>query len=196
MIFNHILRIVFLFIIDMSLNYNWFKNSFLIQEIRLHCKQGEGESKFITATTLWPRSSSSSDFKQNYEKIKFIWLNIRILKHHRSSQELWLKTKENRIYILEWNLLEKSVKRPFCCTVSILQVYFTYLRYITFLKHHFIESLKLILKENQIMKYASFIIDLLSFHIDSLPFTLQTMIFRYNYKSNDVFYSPNSFYKV
>jgi len=29
-----------------------------------------------------------------------------------------------------------------------------------------------------------------------MPFTLQTMIFRYNYKSNDVFYSPNSFYKV
>ena len=28
-----------------------------------------------------------------------------------------------------------------------------------------------------------------------MPFTLQTMIFRYNYKSNDVFYSPNSFYK-
>ena len=46
-------------------------------------------------------------------------------------------------YILEWNLLEKSVKRPFCCTVSILQVYFTYLRYITFwaLEHHFIENL-------------------------------------------------------
>ena len=30
-------------------------------------------------------------------------------------------------YILEGNLLEKSVKRPFCCTVSILQVHFTYL---------------------------------------------------------------------
>ena len=29
-------------------------------------------------------------------------------------------------YILEGNLLEKSVKWPFCCTVSILQVYFTY----------------------------------------------------------------------
>ena len=27
-------------------------------------------------------------------------------------------------YILEWNLTEKTVKRPFCCTVSILQVYF------------------------------------------------------------------------
>ena len=57
-------------------------------------------------------------------------------------------------YILEWNLLEKSVKRPFCCTVSILQVYFTYLCFITFwaLENHFIENLKLMLKENQIMK--------------------------------------------
>ena len=57
-------------------------------------------------------------------------------------------------YILEGNLLEKSVKRPFCCTVSILQVYFTYLCYITFwaLEHNFIENLKLMLKENQIMK--------------------------------------------
>ena len=63
-----------------------------------------------------------------------------------------VKDKENRIY--EGNLLEKSVKRPFCCTVSILQVYFTYLCYITFwaLKYHFIENLKLILEENQIMK--------------------------------------------
>ena len=64
-------------------------------------------------------------------------------------------------YILELNLLEKNVKRPFCCTVSILQVYFTYLCYIIFwaLEYHFIENLKLILKENQIM-----------------PFTFQTMI--------------------
>ena len=63
--------------------------------------------------------------------------------------------------------MEKSVKRPFCCTVSILQVYFTYLCYITWwaLEYHFIENLKLLL----------------------MPSTLQTMIFRYNYKSNDVF---------
>ena len=27
-----------------------------------------------------------------------------------------------------------------------------------------------------------------------MPSTLQTMIFRYNYKSSDVFYSPNSFF--
>ena len=62
---------------------------------------------------------------------------------------------ENRIYIRgEGNLLEKSVKRPFCCTVSILQVYFTYLCYTTCwaLEYHFIENLKLLLKENQIMK--------------------------------------------
>ena len=39
---------------------------------------------------------------------------------------------------------KKSVNLPFCCTVSILQVYFTYLRYITFwaLEFHFIENLK------------------------------------------------------
>ena len=45
--------------------------------------------------------------------------------------------------------MEKSVKRPFCCPVSILQVYFTYLCYITFwaLEHHCIENLKLILKK-------------------------------------------------
>ena len=57
-------------------------------------------------------------------------------------------------YILERNLLEISVKRPFCCTVSILQVYFTYLCYITFwaLEQHFMENLKLILKVKQIMK--------------------------------------------
>jgi len=41
-------------------------------------------------------------------------------------------TKENRIYIIG-EFTRKSEKRPFCCTVSILQVYFTYLCYITFL---------------------------------------------------------------
>ena len=57
-------------------------------------------------------------------------------------------------YILEGNLPEKIVKRPFCYTVSILQMYFTYLCYLTFwaLEYHFIENLKLLLKENQILK--------------------------------------------
>ena len=73
--------------------------------------------------------------------------------HHAGNRESGNQAKriEN---ILEGNLLEKSVKRPFCCTVFILQVHFTYLCYITFwaLEYHFIENLKLILKENQIMK--------------------------------------------
>ena len=58
-------------------------------------------------------------------------------------QEFWTKRIE---YILEGNLLKTSVKRPFCCTVSILQVYFTYLCYITFWaqEYHLIEDLKLI----------------------------------------------------
>jgi len=62
-------------------------------------------------------------------------------------------SKPKRIYI-RVEFTRKSVKRPFCCTVSILQVYFTYFCYITFLalEHHFIENLKLTLKENQIMK--------------------------------------------
>ena len=63
---------------------------------------------------------------------------------------------ENRIYREEF-----TRKRPFCCTVSILQVYFTYLCYITCwaLEYHFIENLKLLLKEKQIMKLAGFITD-------------------------------------
>ena len=48
------------------------------------------------------------------------------------------------------------------------------------LEYHFIENLKLLLKENQIIKYAGFITDQWSFHIDSMPSTLQTIIFRYN----------------
>ena len=50
-------------------------------------------------------------------------------------------------YILEGNLLKKSVKR-------ILQVNFTYLCYITFwaMEYRFAENQKLMLKENQIMK--------------------------------------------
>ena len=51
------------------------------------------------------------------------------------------------------------------------------------------------LNENQIMKYAGFIIDQWSFHIDYMPFTLQTFFFRYSYKSNDVFIHLINFIK-
>ena len=45
-------------------------------------------------------------------------------------------------YILEGHLLEKSVKRPFCFTVSILQVYFTSnLNYFIFALRNFLLAL-------------------------------------------------------
>jgi len=47
-----------------------------------------------------------------------------------SIHSLAFDSESKRIeYILERNFIEKSVKRPFCCTVSILQVYFTYFCY-------------------------------------------------------------------
>ena len=72
-----------------------------------------------------------------------------------------LEIRPQRIEYVERNLQEKSVKRQFWCTVSILQVYFRYLCYITCwaLEYHYIKNLKLMLKENQIMKQAGFIID-------------------------------------
>ena len=58
--------------------------------------------------------------------------------------KLYVEKPKRIEYVLKRNFLEKSGKRPFCCTVSILQVYFTYLRYIICgaLEHHFIENLK------------------------------------------------------
>ena len=96
--------------------------------------------------------------------------------------------KENRIYI-RVKFTGKKCKTAilFYCfhTAGVLHIY---LCFITFWarEHYFIENLKLILKENQILKEHGFIIDQLSFHIDSMPSTLQTMIFRYNYKSYNV----------
>jgi len=99
-------------------------------------------------------------------------------------------------YKLEGNLLEKSVKRPFCCTVSILQV--PGILYI-FMPYNllgpgisFYRKSKININRKPNYEIGWFIIDQWSFHIDSMHFTLETMTFRYNYKSNDVFYSPNS----
>ena len=101
--------------------------------------------------------------KKNYERCTTSDSKDIGIKNNYLLQELsFFGVHTQRIeYILEGNLLEKSVKRPFCCTVSILQVYFTYLCYITCwaLEYHFIENLKLLLKENQIMKLAGFITD-------------------------------------
>ena len=64
------------------------------------------------------------------------------------------KTKENRIYSRGEYILEKSVKRPlllYCYhTASVLHIFMLY--NLLALEYHFIKNLKLILKENQIMK--------------------------------------------
>ena len=94
---------------------------------------------------------------------------------------------ENRIYREEFTRKKcKTAILLYCFhTVGVLHIFMLY--NLLGLEYHLIENLKLLLKENQIMKKAGFIIDQWSFHIDCMPFTLQTMIFRYNYKSNDVF---------
>ena len=62
------------------------------------------------------------------------------------------KGKENRIYIRMEFTRKKCKTAILLYTVSKLQVYFTYLCYITFwaLKYHVIENLKLMLKKTQI----------------------------------------------
>ena len=82
--------------------------------------------------------------------------------------------KVNRIYIR----VEFTRKKSKTAIFVVVFPYFTYLCYITFWapEYHFIENLKLVLKENQIMKLGGFMIDQWSFHIDSMHFTLQTMI--------------------
>ena len=97
----------------------------------------------------------------NLEKNKIV--NCQIIKNHFPPPQnipQCYNQREQNIY-QRGIYQKKSVKRPFCCIVSILQVYFTYLCYITFwaLEYHFIENLKLLLKENQIMKQAGFIIN-------------------------------------
>ena len=98
------------------------------------------------------------NFARSLGKIlKCNFLHVDILDITRSKYVMTSPVKENRIYI-RGEFTRKKCKMPFCCTVSILQVYFTYLCYITFwaLQYHFIENLKWMLKENQIMKYGWF----------------------------------------
>ena len=52
----------------------------------------------------------------------------------------------------------------------------------------FYRKSKINIKRKPNYEIGWFIIDQWSFHIDSMHFTLQTMICSYNYKSNDVFY--------
>ena len=101
--------------------------------------------------------------------------------------------KENRIY------LGVEFTRKKCKTAILLYCFHTAgVLHIFMLYNHldprisFYRKSKINVKRKPNYEIGWFIIDQWSFHIDSMPFTLQTMIFRYNYKSNDVFYSSNS----
>ena len=138
-----------------------FEMSFLWNEMRCQCNFLFMKCPvYAISCCLWNVNGNAMFFmKCSVYAMFFLWNEMQCTFMIQCPEyEIFCKCKEfgaKRIeYILEWNLLEKSVKRQFCCPVSILQVYFTYLCYITFwsLEHHFIENLRLLLKENQIMK--------------------------------------------
>ena len=115
---------------------------------------------------------------------KYTYKNVHCTLYTGNVTKKWLSigklsrdlSKENRIYI-RGEFTRKKCKTAillYCFhTAGVLHIFMLYK-----LEYHLIENLKLF--------------DQLSLHIDSMPFTLQMMIFRYNYKSNDVFYSHNS----
>ena len=86
------------------------------------------------------------------------------------------------------NLLEKGVKRPLCFhTAGVLHIFAPALYNLLGPWTSFYRKSKINIKRKPNYEIGLFIIDQWSFHIDSMPFTLQTMIFRNNYKSNDAF---------
>ena len=102
--------------------------------------------------------------------------------------------KENRIYI-RGEFSKKKCKTAillYCFhTVGVLLIFMLYNRLGPGIS--FYRKSKIIVKRKPNYEVGWFHNwPMIIFHIDSMPSTLQTMIFRYNYKSNDVFYSPNS----
>ena len=79
------------------------------------------------------------------------WFNVLNMKYSVNAKSLDAKRIE---YILGWNLLEKKCKTAillYCFhTAGVLHIFVLYTFWSP--EHHFIENLKLILKENQIMK--------------------------------------------
>jgi len=98
------------------------------------------------------------------------------------------KVKENRIYIRE------EFTRKKCKTAILLYCFHTagVLRIFVLFNllgpgTSFYRKSKINIKRKPNYEITGFIIEQWSFHTGSIPFTLQTMIFRYHYKSNDVF---------
>ena len=97
-----------------------------------------------------------------------------------------LGTKENRIYI-PWEFTRKK-----CKTAILLYCFHTAGVLHIFMLYNLLGPGISFYRKSQINVKRKLNYEIGWFHIDSMPFTLQTMIFHYNYKSNDVFYSPYS----
>ena len=100
-----------------------------------------------------------------------------------------MKLIENRIYREEFNVKKcKTAILLYCFhTAGVLHIFMLYNLFGPGIS--FYRKSKINVKRNtKLWIKAGFIIDQWSFHIDSMPSTLQMMIFRYNYKSNDGIY--------
>ena len=115
---------------------------------------------------------------------------------YKKNIDKWHKLIENRIYI-RGEFTRKKCKTAillYCIhTAGVLHIFVLYNILGSGISSY--RKSKINIKRKSNYEIGWYIIDQWSFHIDSMPFTFQTMIFRYKYKSN-VFYSPNSFYKV
>ena len=98
----------------------------------------------------------------------------------------WYKPKENRIYIRE------ELTRKKCKTAILLYCFHTAGVLHIFMLYNLLGPGISFYRKSQINVKRKLNYEIGWFHIDSMPFTLQTMIFRYNFKSYDVFYPPNS----
>ena len=106
-----------------------------------------------------------------------------VLSHHE--REVSSICKENRIYI-RGEFTRKKCRTAillYCFhTAGVLHIFILYNLLGPGISFYRKSKINIKRKPNN-----GFLIDQCPFHIDCMPFTLQTMIFRYNYKSNDVF---------
>ena len=104
----------------------------------------------------------------------------------------WYLYIENRIYREEFTREKCETAILLYCfhTAGVLHIFMLYNLLGPGIS--FYRKCKIIVKRKPNYEIGWFIIDQWSFHIDSMHSTVQTMIFRYNYKSNYGFYSPNS----
>ena len=104
------------------------------------------------------------------------------------------KGKLNSLFAIENRIYREELTRKKCKTAILWYCFHTASVLHIFMLYNmlgpgisFYRKSKLIVKRKPNYEIGWIIIDLWSFHIDFMPSTLQTIIFLYNYKSNDIF---------